>query len=74
MMFKHGKSTVVLTQTQHPASGMAKNASGLEHHLLHDRFDAPAFCRMPHGRVGDVHRMLTNQAQQVHGHRGELAH
>jgi hypothetical protein len=40
MMFKHGKGTVVLTQTQHPASGMAKHASGLEHQLLHDRFDA----------------------------------
>ena len=73
MMFKHGKGTVVLTQTQHPASGMAKHASGLEHQLLHDRFDAPAFCRMAHGRVGGVQGMLANQAQQVHGYRGELA-
>ena len=73
MMFKHGKGTVVLTQTQHPASGMAKHASGLEHQFLHNRFDAPAFCRMAHGRVGSVQRMLANQAQQVHGHRGELA-
>ena len=52
---------------------MAKHASGLEHKFLHDRFDAPAFCRMAHGRVGAAQRMLTNQAQQIHGHRGQLA-
>ena len=75
-MFKHGTGPVVLiqAQTQQPASGMAKQANVLEHQLLHYRFDAPAFCRMAPGRVGSVQRMLANQAQQAHCHRGELAH
>ena len=65
MPVKHRKAAVARAQAKHPAPGMSDHASGFEHHLLHDRLDAPALGRVAHGRIGLVQGVLSNQAQQT---------
>ena len=74
MPLKHRKGRVTLTQTQDPAPGMMNHARGLEHQLLHHRLDTSTLGLVAHRRIGLVQGVLSNQAQQVHRHCGQLAH
>ena len=70
---KHGVGTVVGTQAQNPAPRMFDHAPRLEHDFLHHRLHAPPLGRVAQWRVFAGERVLTNQAQYVHGQRGQGA-
>ena len=74
MPIKHGIATVTLSQTKKPAPGVLDHSGRLEHQLLHHRLDAPALGNMAHRRIRLVEGILSNQTQQVHRHRSQLAH
>lgn len=71
---KHRKARVATRYPQHPTPGVADDARGLEHHLLHHRLDATAQRRLSQWTVTLVQRVLPHDAQQVHRHRCERAH
>lgn len=72
MSLKHRKAPVTPTQFQDPAPGMADHAGRLEDQLMHQHLDALSY--VTHQRVGLIQCVLSDPAQQIHRHYGELAH
>ena len=74
MVIEHSKAAITRPQAQNPAPSVLDHSSRLEHHLLYHRLDTTTFGCVAYRRIGFIERVLTNQAQQVHCHCGELAH
>ena len=74
MALKHCKGRITLTQAQYPTPGVMNHARSLEHQLLHDRLNPTAFGYVANRPIGVVQGVLSNQTQQIHCHRSQLAH
>lgn len=73
MLCKHIKARIIGPQAQYEAPSMPDHAPRFVDHLLDHRLDAPALGAVAHRRFVPVQRMQPDQAQQVHGHSGQLA-
>jgi len=71
---KHRKARVAVRYAQDAAPGVADDACGLEHHLLHHRLDVPAQRGLAQRTVALVQRVLPHDAQQVHRRRRQRTH
>lgn len=71
---KHRKARVAARYAQRPAPGVADDACGLEHHLLHHRLDPAAQRVLSQRAVALVQCVLPHDAQQVHRYSSQRTH